>query len=103
MRLENKASDIIKLAKDLASIYQPCFCHYSEELYVRNYAKRRLETIMAINKDDNGIEISKKNQKLFIDTFVEAELKNIARMKADFNKKEKKEIKKHGVKRKPQK
>ena len=98
--LANDARAIRKFAKEQAEAYKDCFCWYSEEKYVRGFARRHFETVCAINEEENDIKISKKNIKLFIDTFTELQLNNIYYMKQEHNKKEKAEIKKKGIRRK---
>ena len=100
VELKNTSACIQERAIHMAETYKDCFCWYSEEKYVRGFAVRHLDTIMAINEDEYGTKISKKHQKLFIDTFTEKQLANITEMKKEHNKKEKAQIKKKGVKRK---
>ena len=103
MPLKNDAREIKKFAKQFAEAYKDCFAWYSEEKYVRGFATRHFETVCAINEDENGIIISKKNKKLFVDEFSKITLNNILYMKQEHNQREKQDIKKHGVKRKKQK
>ena len=98
--LQNDARAIKKFAKELADTYKDCFAWYSEEIYVRGFAARRFETVCAINEEEHGIVISKKNKKLFVEEFSKWQLNNILYMKQQHNKKEKEEIKKKGVRRK---
>lgn len=98
--LQNDARAIKKFAKEFADTYKDCFCWYSEERYVRGFATRHFDTVCAINEDEHGIVISKKNKKLFVDEFSKWQLNNILYMKEQHNKKEKEEIKKKGVRRK---
>lgn len=100
MKISNTPSAVQKAALAMADSYKDCFCWYSEELYVRGFAQRHMETLFAINESEYGVKISKKNQKLFIDTFTETMLNTIYCMKKEHNKKEKAEIKKKGVRRK---
>ena len=67
--LQNDARVIKKFAKELADTYKDCFAWYSEERYVRGFATRRFETVCAINEEEHGIVISKKNKKLFVEEF----------------------------------
>lgn len=101
MKIANDSKTMKLVAKELAHVYKSCFCHYSEETYVRGFAARHLRTMIDIAKSDTNIIISKQNQKIFIDTFTEYELKNIQEMRAQHQANEKKE-RKHNVKRKPQ-
>lgn len=98
--LQNDARAIKKFAKEFAETYKDCFCWYSEERYVRGFAARHFETVCAINEDEHGIVISKKNRKLFVEEFSKHQLNNILYMKEQHNKKEKEQIKKKGVRRK---
>lgn len=103
MIIANNKNELIKLGRTLANSYKDCFCYYSTEEYVRGFARRHLNTLIDINKDENNINISSSNQKLFIEEFTKVELDNIETMKKEHNSREKKYIKKNGVKRKTQK
>lgn len=101
MKLADDAKTVKQIARELAHVYKSCFCHYSEETYVRGFAARHLRTMMDVAKAESDLTISRKHQKLFIDTFTEYELKNIQEMKDIYTAKEKQQ-RKHNVKRKPQ-
>lgn len=100
--LKNDSRSIKKFATEFAYTYRDCFCHYSQETYVRGFAKRHFETVCAINEEEHGIKISAKNIKLFIDTFTEIQLQNIEVKKQEYIQKRKEEAEKarKGVKRK---
>ena len=68
--LQNDARAIKKFAKQFAEAYKDCFAWYSEEKYVRGFATRHFETVCAINEDENGIKISKKNKKTAKQLFI---------------------------------
>lgn len=103
LEIKNDKRAIIKTATNLAGTFKDCFSADTTEKWIRHFAQYRLDMIEQLELENYDIKYSKKNKKLFIDTFTDITLQNIeAKKKARANK-EKIDIKKHGVKRKPQK